>query len=328
MTKTSHKQSAQVAPTSVGVEGSGQKIAEAAEVTSEKPAKAITARAIQDQSTVMSEEASCAIREYAAKQVKKGALDESMLEKISYAAQLTESARDEVDQWIELATQTLTQMSSDQSDQERWLRVTENGDALEYRLVQELGYSEKRGIDEKAKQKIKWIIGTRFIAGGFELLCDDDEHRRKVIAALDKLQLYYRLESYIDYWLESESWLRNCTLTLSELREAMDKYFLCWEVIPALENIIFRAIAKDHGIDIPYGKMIKVDPTPEPLLGIFKEDEEALKSAKEHIAELEFLLHERGIHRLPEAVKTDLGKALSQLNTSAAVMAGIKVTVD
>jgi len=329
MTKTSNINAAQAAPPNAGGEGSEQKMpGEAAEVISGKSAKANGATAIQDQQPPMSEEASCAIREYAAKQVKKGALDESMLEKISCAAPLSESARDAVDQWIELAIVTLSQMSSDQSGQQRWLRVTENGDALEYRVLQELGYSEKRGIDEKARQKIKWIIGTRFIAGGFELLCSDDELRRKVISALEQLQLHYRLESYIDARLEAESWLRNCTLTLSELTEAMDKYILCWEVIPALENLIFRAIAKDHGHDIPFGKMIKVDPIPAPLPGLFKEDEEALKSTKEHIAELEFLLHHRGIHRLPKAAKTDLGMALSRLNKSASVMAGINVSVN
>ena len=407
MNKTSHKQSAQVAPTSVGVEGSGQKIAEAAEAFSEnsEAPTAVTGEAsatVNDQAHYAAETVDAAeeignnisqreicsvdvddlklnplseacygadkpealkvcieeegaekntpvvaeglaskveltaedkemfrsIHEYAAKQVKTGKLDKSMLEKIKNAAPFSESATYQVTQWQNLAIQTLKTMSSDQSAQERWLDLTKNGEDLERRLFQGLDNIDTLNLDEDETPWMKAIIGTRFIAGGFELLCSDEEHRREMIAVLDQLQLQYDLEASIRYFLESRRGTSNCAVTLRELTNTSERWV--WEVQQALERLIFCAVAYDYGLDIHYGPMNEVDPIPAPAPApeLTQEDKDALKSTKEHIEELEYFLHMDSAELLSEAAKSDLGRAISRLNTAAAVMAGIKVTVD
>lgn len=302
---------------------------EGAEAVSKNTPVVAEGLASQVELTAEEKEMFRSIHEYAAKQVKTGRLDKRMLEKIKNAAPFSESATYQVTEWQKLAIQTLETMSSDQSGQERWLHLTKKGDDLERRLIQDIDGSDVINLEgEDLEHWMKAMIGTRFIAGGFELLCSDDEHRRGVIAALEQLQLQYDLEILIKYLMESRRGTSNCALTLRELTDASERW-VC-EVQKALERLIFCAVAYDYGLDINYGPMNEVDPIPAPAPApeLTQEDKDALKSTKEHIEELEYFLHMDSAYCLSEAAKSELGRAIGRLNTAAAVMAGIKVTVD
>ena len=229
---------------------------------SAQPSKANAAPAGQDQPTAEDKKRSRSIREAAAKEVKKGKLDQRMIEMITNAPPISESDTREVIQWLQLASRTLKKLSSGLPGQKRWLRVTEKAEALEYRLWQKPWLSNKILFDAEERHWVKAISGTRLIAGGFDLLLSDDEHRREVIAALKELQLQYELEFVVQYRLEDRGGTPNCTLTLRELADATKSSVQ--KVKPALEHLIFRAIVNDYGHEMYYGPITEADQKPTP----------------------------------------------------------------